>query len=132
MPAGTDHCDVKTLILRSLELHFGILGEHFGIIWQVLGLPWGALGAFWRRGRILTHFPTKGSFIWGALLASKILKVTKKLKKQCPKSSVEKMCYQIPCKMAQSEVYIVNTIWFERSDIIHLGGFWSHFGFLFE
>ena len=77
LSAGTDRCDVKTSILRSLGLHFGTLWEHFGIIWQLLGLPWGPLGAFWRRGRILTHFPTKLYHLWGTLLAPKISKLVK-------------------------------------------------------
>ena len=34
--------------------------------------------------------------------------------------------------MAESVISIVNTICFERPDIIHLGGFWYHFGSLFE
>ena len=34
--------------------------------------------------------------------------------------------------MAESVISIVNTICFERPDIIHLGGFWCHFGSLLE
>ena len=91
--AGTDRCDVKTSISRSLGLHLGVLGEHFGIIWQLLGLSWGPLGAFWRRGRILTHFPPKVEVIWGTLLAPKISKVAKKLKETVPQKQCGKNAF---------------------------------------
>jgi hypothetical protein len=42
------------------------------------------------------------------------------------------MCSQSPCKMPKSEISIINTICFERSGIIHLGGFGLPFGFLWD
>ena len=133
MLVGTIRCVVHTSILRSLGLHFGTLGEHFGIIWQLLGLPWGPLGAFWRRGQILRHFPTKLSSHWRTLFGTPNLKSRKQTEKElCPKSIVEKMCSQSPCEMAKSGLRMVNTICFERSYIIHLGGFWPPFGSLLE
>ena len=135
--ANLSQCWYRSLRCQNLNyeflgLHFGTLREHFGIIWQLLGLPGGPLGAFWRRGRILRHLPPRILVHFGTPLAPKNSKGTNKLKKQCPKSIVENMCSQSPCKMAESVISIVDTICFERSDIIHLGGFWSPFGSLLE
>ena len=60
LSAGTDRCDVKTSILKSLGLHFGTLGDHFGVILHHLatpGPPLGSLGSFLATGSFLRHFP---------------------------------------------------------------------------
>ena len=133
LSAGTDRCDVETTIVRSLGLHFGTLWEHFGIIWHLLGFPWGPLGAFWRMGSNFDTFPPrKATSFWVPFWHPKSKKSRKITKKQCPKSSVEKVCSLSPEKTAQSQCSIVKTRCFERSDILHLGGFWPPFGYLLE
>jgi len=50
--------------------------------------------------------------------------------KQCPESSVEQVCSQSSPETANIGFCIGITKCFERTDIIHLGGFWSPFGSL--
>jgi hypothetical protein len=108
----------------------GITLASFCSSWASLGAPWELFG----DGVVFETFPPRKSHpFWVPFwLPKSKMSWKSRNKKQCPRSSVEKTCFQSPSEMAKSVIRIVITMCFERSDIIHLGGFWPPFGSLLE
>ena len=123
----------------TTKLEFGITwgpfwwpGAPFWCLFGGLDHPWSPVGPLWGKLSKKGSFFRRSSVHFGYLFGTKVSKVVKNFKKQCPETSVENMCSQSPSQMAKSWFSIINTICFERPDIIHLGGFDSHFGSLLE